>query len=38
VSQVLNKTMVASPESRRIRFEFTSPTAESVAIAGTFNG
>jgi hypothetical protein len=38
VSQVLNKTMVASLESRRIRFEFTSPTAESVAIAETFNG
>jgi uncharacterized protein (TIGR02611 family) len=38
VSQVLNKTVVASLESRRIRSEFTSPTAESVAIAGTFNG
>ena len=24
-------------ESKRIHFEFTSPTAESVAIAGTFN-
>ena len=25
------------PESKRIHFEFTSPTAESVSIAGTFN-
>ena len=32
-----NKNNGGQHESKRIRFEFASPTAESVAIAGTFN-
>jgi 1,4-alpha-glucan branching enzyme len=32
-----NKNNGGKPEAKRIRFEFTAPTAESVAIAGTFN-
>lgn len=32
-----NKSNDAQHESKRIHFEFTSPTAESVAIAGSFN-
>ena len=32
-----NKRNASPHESKRIHFEFTCPTAESVAIAGTFN-
>ena len=32
-----NKRNAGQHESKRIHFEFASPTAESVAIAGTFN-
>ena len=32
-----NKNTVGAHESKRIHFEFASPNAESVAIAGTFN-
>ncbi len=32
-----NQNNGGTPESKRIHFEFASPTAESVAIAGTFN-
>ncbi|MBI3191552.1 MAG: hypothetical protein HYZ36_02725 [Pedosphaera parvula] len=32
-----NKNNGGKPESKRIHFEFASPTAESVAIAGSFN-
>ncbi len=32
-----NKRNAGPHESKRIHFEFTSPTAEAVAIAGTFN-
>ena len=32
-----NKRNASQHESKRIHFEFASPTAESVAIAGTFN-
>ena len=32
-----NKRNAGQHESKRIHFEFTCPTAESVAIAGTFN-
>ena len=32
-----NKNNGGQPKSKRIHFEFTSPTAESVAIAGSFN-
>ena len=33
-----NKNNGGKHKSKRIHFEFTSPTAESVSIAGTFNG
>ena len=32
-----NRDNGGQPESKRIHFEFASPTAESVAIAGSFN-
>ena len=32
-----NKNNGGKPKSKRIHFEFASPTAESVAIAGSFN-